>query len=745
LSKRSSVNTGEKEEQRPLVPLIVASVLIAVLILVITSLRQEASQVSSEGLKGNYLGFLFLINGNIVLVMVLGFLVIKNVAKLLLDRRKGLLGARLRTRLVVAFVGLALVPTAFLFLISRGIINSVFQYWFSPQVTSSVDGALAIARYHYDFLERTAKERSEIFSERLTIILPLLVGSDGVVGGVSELQSRQQERKTLLEKFLREKGRELGFSQSSVLRLDGSVVAAYIDSDKLPPGRYLEPQLVSFRLAGAGQTVTKPERSRYGDLIRSYVPIRSGEEISYILVTSSVETSELGELLSQVLNAYEDYRELRSYRIPLTSTYTLTLVVVSLLIVFAAVWVGFYLARSISGPIQALLEGTQQIAKTNLGHRIPEVGQDELSLLVRSFNKMTEDLSQTTGELDERRRYMETVLESIESGVLSLDGEKKILTCNRAAREILDLDESPVGDPLDALHSEELTTAISELESQGDKEVKENITLVRRGRTRHLQVSLSKLSFGSHTDGSVVLLDDLTEIIRAQKTVAWQEVAQRMAHEIKNPLTPIQLSAERIQRRLLSSSEISAQIKELITETTSTIGRSVETLRGLVNEFSRFARLPKARLEPLRVGDILRTIAGIFTESNPQIQFRYIVSNNDLKALGDREQLEAVLTNLFQNAAQAIERAGITDGVVSTTVTADDDEVTFRVADNGAGVPDADKPKLFQPYFSTRNGGTGLGLAIVSSIVADHGGSITVRDNQPAGAVFTFTLQRYLP
>jgi two-component system nitrogen regulation sensor histidine kinase NtrY len=215
-----------------------------------------------------------------------------------------------------------------------------------------------------------------------------------------------------------------------------------------------------------------------------------------------------------------------------------------------------------------------------------------------------------------------------------------------------------------------------------------------------------------------------------------------MAHEIKNPLTPIQLSAERIQRRLLSAGDVSSTNKELISETTETITRSVETLRSLVNEFSRFARLPKARLEPLLVIDSVRNIVNIFSQSNPEVAFPYQLSSQDLRVLGDREQIDAVFTNLFENGVQALERAGTSSPVITTTVEASGDLIIFKVADNGAGVPDADKPKLFEPYFSTRKGGTGLGLAIVSSIIADHGGEITVGDNFPTGAIFTFTLQR---
>lgn len=735
----------EAEERRPILPLIFAALLLAALLWLITFLREEAVNLGSQGFSANYLGFLFLINGNIILVMVLGFLVVKNVVKLVLDRNKGLLGSRLRARLVVAFVGLALVPTILLFLISRGIVTSVFQYWFSPQVTASVDGALAIAKYQYDSLEKNALNRTENFANRLSGLLPVLVDARGAAGGQEELNADVKEGRRLLRKYLEEKSHELNFAESTVFRSDGEELASYRDSALLRPGAHLNPNLATFQTAVSGQSSVRPERSRFGELVRAYVPVKVDGTVRYVLLTSIAETGKLGQLLSQVLDAYEDYRELRTYRIPLTSTYILTLIVVSLLILFTAIWVGFFLARTISGPIQLLAEGTQEIAKGNLSHRIPDVGRDELRMLVDSFNRMTEDLSRTTGELEERRRYMETVLESVGVGVLSLDVEGKIATSNRAAMAILGLKASPVGKTLESLGVAPLTKAVSDLSGASKTDVlnSENISLSQGGRTRYLQITVTSLEWTEvGKRGTVILVDDFTELVRAQRTAAWQEVARRMAHEIKNPLTPIQLSAQRLERRLSSSTHLSSEENALVKESAETITRSVETLRTLVNEFSRFARLPKANLGEMDLPEVIKYVLENFRESYPSVDFQLVAPVALPKISGDREQMVAVLTNIYENAVQSIERVECSSlsSKVVTTLKEDRGKLSVSIADNGIGVPEEDKPKLFEPYFSTRKGGTGLGLAIVSAILDDHGGRISVSDNTPRGAVFAFEL-----
>jgi len=730
----------QSEEKRPVLPLAIAVILFTALIILISFLREEAGQISSEGFSANYLGFLFLINGNIILVMVLGFLVIKNVVKLVLDRNRGILGAKLRTRLVVAFVGLALVPTILLFLISRGIISSVFQYWFSPQVTTAVDGALAIAKYQYETFEKKSLEHTEIFAGRLAKLLPRLLDVNTTAAGKDALSAEVEEGREILRKLFRAKSEEIGFKELSLYRLDGQLVVSFLDSSL---GELeFAPNLNQLRSAALGKASVRLERAPKTELVRAYVPVNGERGIIYVLVTSSAESGELGALLSQVLDSYEDYRELKTYRIPLTSSYILTLVVVSLLLLFAAVWVGFFLARNIVGPIQLLAEGTQQIARGNLSHRIPDVGQDELRMLVDSFNQMTSDLSRTTGELEERRHYIETILQSVGVGVISLDREMRITTFNGAAVKMLGVSGAVIGKRLEEIGAGETAELVKGmLEEQSSEELKtSNLSLVKAGRSRHLQVTVTSLK-SEEAGGAVVLLDDLTELVQAQRTAAWQEVARRMAHEIKNPLTPIQLSAQRIERRISSLGSIVPQEEQaVVVESTQTITRAVESLRNLVSEFSRFSRLPKARPELFDISNIAQQVVATFRESHPKVKFDISAVQVIIRA--DREQIEAVFTNLIENAVQALARLDPqpSSSAVSINISRSEEWASVSIADNGIGVLDGDKGKLFEPYFSTRKGGTGLGLAIVSSILSDHGGKIAVKDNYPCGAIFEFDL-----
>ncbi|MCB0324997.1 MAG: HAMP domain-containing protein, partial [Bdellovibrionales bacterium] len=382
-------------------------------------LQQEMPDIEAERTLTSNLGFFLLINLNIIVVMVLGFLVVKNLVKLVLDRRKNILGARLRSRLVVAFVGLSMIPTVLLFLIAKGMLERGLQEWFSPQIVSSVDGALGVARYHYESTEAAVYR----YTRRLTQGLEELYPHVASAAGVNDAAFAQPEAQRLIEHYLETKREELGLFDLSLVDQHGKVIAG---SSSLEARRNLVtlpgPNLTLVRRALLnGEAVVNPEQSIDGEFLRGYAPLhyslehsltgslpyrRQGQSFSsepqaappvlapprHVLIATHWVLPELARALGTVINAYDDYKELKSYRRPIASSYILTLVVVTLLIVFGAVWVGFYLARDLSVPIGLLAEGTEQVAHGNLDHQIPEVGDDELSVLVRSFNTMTADL-----------------------------------------------------------------------------------------------------------------------------------------------------------------------------------------------------------------------------------------------------------------------------------------------------------------------------------------------------------------
>jgi two-component system, NtrC family, nitrogen regulation sensor histidine kinase NtrY len=719
------------------------------------SLQEHLVGPNSDAFLASNVIYFLLINLNIIAVMVLGFLVIKNIVKLFLDRRRQILGARLRTRLVAAFVGVSLVPTVLLFMVSRQIVSSAMQEWFSPQVGASVQGALAVGRYHYSSAEAEVYRDLRYLSRKVGELAPYLLNGE----------PREAEKKAL-EGYLSEKLAEYGLRDISIVDSRGNAVI-HVSSPAAAPRAV---NLAAVQQAISGALIVNPEQSPDGEVLRGYGPVATSPvsglisgtvaqaelgsvvqngQAQFVVVSSLWVSSDLSELLSKIVDIYDDFNEQKSYRVPLASSYLLTLVIVTLMITFAAIWVGFFLARSLAVPIQQVLEGTQEVAKGNLGYRLAESGDDEMSTLMRSFNKMTSDLEQTTGELVARRRYMETVLASVEVGVLSFDGRRRVTTCNVSAGEMLNVSDvgavlgHPIAEVFPGAAVAKLEELVKELDEADTKFSTATMSMLERGESKHFQITATRiLGDEKEAQGVVVLFDDLTELVRAQRMAAWQEVARRMAHEIKNPLTPIQLSAQRIERKLHGVAE-----EDVLRECTTTILKQVETLRMLVNEFSRFARLPKCEPKPIALDAVLREATALFVATHPQLEVKLELASGLPRVNADAEQMSRALGNLLENAAAAIEKAGVQSGqprkgeiIVSSGISDDLRVVTLAVGDNGVGIPDSDKPRLFEPYFSRTKGGTGLGLAIVSSIIADHGGFIRVRDNHPYGAVFVIEL-----
>ena len=742
----------------------------------------EMSQASTSNIT-----FFIVINLNIILVMVLGFLVIKNLVRLVLDRRRNILGAKLRTRLVLAFMGLSLVPTVLLFLVAKGMLQKGFNEWLSPQIEVSTESALSLAKLYYKSFEEDLRARSEYFREHLESLSSLLEG----VSSNSDMSNLVASNNSVFNDFIKEKIREYNLYEAALVDAQGKY-AIRVSANSSEPVSIPEVNVASVYQALDGHSVVRPEQSLDAEFLRAYIPIGVSNKFSkasnipqsdllasdLVLVTTVRVAEDLSKSLGEVINAFDDFRELKTFRRPLASSYLLTLIVVTLLIIFGAIWVGFYLARELSIPIGLLAEGTQQLAGGNLSHRIPETGDDELSVLVRSFNKMTQDLADATGELTARRNYIETLVESVGVGVISVDDQNQISTCNPAAKLLLGIDYparelkniSDLPDPLnskllqmlDGLKQEDLYSTSGEA--------------VLSNGNRNLHLTLTRLvGQDSKAMGAVILLDDLTELVSVQRMAAWQEVARRIAHEIKNPLTPIRLSAERIQRKFgLSSNPVVSIIgtgeREIINESMQTIVKQVESLRNLVNEFSQFARMPKAKLQVENLNTLVANAINLYRGNYPDINFIVKTDSALPEFQLDSEQISRVIVNLLENSISAHRKLGLIDFDQSPTQialrsvtnllapsfnkikdflaiieisTQYDSELGIAnlvVADNGIGIAAQDKKKLFEPYFSFTEGGTGLGLAIVHNIVSDHNGFIRVKDNHPRGAIIQIEL-----
>jgi two-component system, NtrC family, nitrogen regulation sensor histidine kinase NtrY len=446
----------------------------------------------------------------------------------------------------------------------------------------------------------------------------------------------------------------------------------------------------------------------------------------------------------------------------------LILLLFTLLVLFGVSWVALFLAKQVTVPIQVLAEGTREVSSGNFEYQVPEQAQDELGLLVRSFNAMTvqlrdsrsqideftRNLQQAVQELERRRQLMETILESIPTAVLSLDSGGAILRSNSAVHRMFPAAPANASS-LEQLLGTEGTRIVQHLLRRALRMgvITREMETVVSGRVLHLAVTVSALGPRRANAGFVLVLDDLTELLRAQKSAAWQEVAQRIAHEIKNPLTPIQLSAQRLLRfldqhnpeqpRAQRQSESDAQLaelKQLVGECSALIEREVSTMAGLVNEFSQFVRFPAAKLSPTDANAVAREAVEVFADRLEGISVKTRLDASLPPVRGDHGLLRSVLVNLIDNAAEALEASALREIQVMTRFASESDSVEISVSDTGHGISPQDKDKLFLPHFSTKERGTGLGLAIVARIVAEHGGSVRVEDNFPVGSRFVIEL-----
>ncbi len=687
-----------------------------------------------------------LIGLNILLLVLLFLLILRNVVKLVFERKKKVLGAKLKTKLVVAFITLSLVPTILLFLIATFFITSSIENWFSVQVEGSLQESLIVAQVYYQDQANNALHYARQISQT-----------------IAQQRLLEKGHQSLLADLLKSKRVEynLGAVELIAPPLTSSFLirGPNLASVNFPP---LESKLVQEALRG--KEVTKIQSVGQGDLVRGLVPIFSPQnprEVIGILSAIFFVPQSLVSRVSEISGAFEDYKQLRMVKHPIRSLYLATLLLVTLVIIFVAIWFGLFLAKGITEPVQKLVEGIQRIVKGNLDFAIPKTSGDEIGTLVDSFNQMTHDLkfsksqvekahaelSKSNLELEQRRRYMEVVLRDVGTGVISLDSAGRLRTINRSAEKILGIDASQVlgkaytevlqGESLHLAH--ELARGVSRAENRS---ITQQIKLRVRSDMLTLLVKMAILRDEEERYlGMVVVLDDLTQLQKAQRAEAWREVARRIAHEIKNPLTPIQLSAQRLRKRYLNQF---GQDGAIFDECTKTIITQVEELKNLVNEFSSFARMPAANPTPNQLNEIIREAMVLYEAGHRQIRFEFKPDDKIPVFNLDKEQIKRVVVNLLDNAVSAVDAVAGKDGEGQILIESQLDPLMnlarIEVADNGCGVAPEDKPFLFEPYFSTKPSGTGLGLAIVNSIISDHHGYVRVKDNLPRGTRFIIEL-----
>ncbi len=682
-----------------------------------------------------YIGIIYVI---IILILVLAFLVIRNFVKLFFERKKKRIWSNLRTKLSLAFVLLSLVPTLLLFFASVSILKTSLESWFSSQVENSLSESFKVAtKYYDDYLTRS------------THIANILSSS------ISKMEN-SAIREGDFSSFFKQKQFEHGLDAIEFFIVDNEnnyIDIKKIKSEDMPPDGDTKVDSEKVKNGFAGNEDSLVEEVSTGHLIKGFSPVYlsgKGSEVNGVIVVSFLLREDLVAKVKSLEKAYKEYIIVRDIKGPIKTGNILILLIITLLIAFFATWFGIYLARNITDPIQQLAEGTSKVAKGELDFQIEATSDDEIATLVESFNKMThdlkdskvqidnanEDLKSKNIELEQRRRYMETMLKNIATGVISLDNLGKISTINKSAEEILGTRSEDVINK--SISDGEVPEQFLKFSELIDKMTKKGIITIER--ELHIEVEQKKITLLTNITklsdendnyiGLVMVLDDLTELVKAQRVAAWKEVASRIAHEIKNPLTPIQLSAQRLRRKYKS---VIKEDTEVFDECTKTIIKQVDDMKNLVNEFSNFARMPVANLSQNNLNELIEEVMSLYKNSLKTIKLEFLPDSNLPMLNLDKEQVKRVIINLLENSIASLTAD---NGNIITIETYYDKAIRLahiEVADNGCGISSDIESKLFEPYFSTKKSGTGLGLAIVKTIISDHHGYVRVKKNYPKG------------
>ncbi|MBZ5677258.1 MAG: HAMP domain-containing protein [Acidobacteriia bacterium] len=609
-----------------------------------------------------------------LLTVTLGFMLFRETVKLYLERQRNREGSRIRSKLVFGALALSLLPVVFLVLFSYAVLNRNLDKWFSAPV------------------------------EGMNIQL-----RDAAVGLGEEVQSRADALAHWLAALPEVKNGTADFSK---LCRENRIEELRIDTAE--GNRVL-----------CAATASVP-------LFSSRTEISGGTLV--VRVRPHVDVVDTQKQIQAYVNKYN---QLSADRRSLRYLYLLFQVLIALFILFVATWIALILAKQISVPISALLDAASQVRKGNLSYRVNVPANDEMATLVRGFNQMIDGLEDNSRELESRRRFTEAILESIPTGVISLTSDGRIQRVNRALRGLFPADQveraATLGDLFPPEHAAELRYLMKRARRTGL--AASQVDLERPGQVLHLALTVSALpAHEPAAPGYVVVLEDTSEMLRAQKAEAWHEVARRIAHELKNPLTPIALSAERIARQLDRGAS-TPESHRVLRECAATISREVESVKTLADEFSQFSRFPKAQMVPCDLNAVVRNGLDVFDGRLDGIDVRADLAPDLPRVNLDPDQFKRVVVNLVDNAAEAMRDAMVKRLMVVTRATSAD-SVELLVADTGCGISAGDKEKLFLPYFSTKGRGTGLGLAIVSHILSEHGGRIRVEDNRPTGTRF---------
>ena len=758
IERRKQPGSPNARPPRRTVPWLLAGIVLILLAIIVAQQLINFATVLPPETGSDTLLLYALSSLNFAAFIVFSFILLRNLLRLRRERREREPGSRIQTRLLIYFIGLSLLPITAMAAFSYLFLNRSIEKW--------------MGRLPENVVERVREQQREslaLQNEKLTETATLLAAT---------VKARPQpEWQSSLDQ-LASTGQ---LAAIEIVSTSGQIVAR--SEGSIPDSQ--KDELSEILRNGEQSSVDSIADGKGFDLVS--VPLASGTRL--IFVPQRLSDTDVNDTIAGSQREYQHLLQ-RQRKVRLLGVSTLGLM--TLLLLFASTWVAIHLARGFAAPIRSLVGASKEVARGNLSYRVDTIADEELALLAESFNQMTAELDANRKHIEagaatlkeknlaieERRNYIETVLESLSTGVVSLDQNDFVTTINKAAVSILKLSEAPPAwAKLTALLNAEDRVVLERLLRRARRagRAAEQAQLTRGSVGGAVPVMLNATALRETSNdgrGVVLVIEDLSELLTAQRAAAWSEVARRIAHEIKNPLTPIQLSAERIARnfRVRSNGVSTAggsegvstsardnqmstngngpalteqndeELTRIVEECTTSITREVAGLKALVDEFSRFARMPAPRLEPGDLNELVRQTGQLYTDRLDGVELRLSLDEQLPPAMLDAEQMKRVFVNLIDNALEALADKDERAVIVSTKHVSNRDLIVATVEDTGEGIPAGDFKRLFQPYFSTRGRGTGLGLAIVSRIVTEHGGRVFAEANNPRGARFVIEL-----
>ena len=715
----------------------VAILVVIAVIILLTYIESHLSTIEVLLPISNEVLIFGLININLILIIFLIFLIARNLTKLIFERRRGILGSKLRTKLVVAFMILSLIPTVVLFLVSIKFLSYSIDSRFDIKMGKAFNLSLEVAQDTYQKYSDNAKYYA------------LQIGAE-----ITDNKLYEKEQADYLGAFLQQRQRYFNLGSIAVHfdnREEDLFLKAPENPDILPPR--FSPRVLEDAFMGKDLSIVSSVGG--GDIISGIAPIYSNfspKEVIGVIAASYYIDKELIAKMAVISKTSEEYKQISLLKDPIKISYIITLFIVTLLIVFSSMWFGLFLAKGITVPVQELAEATREVAHGNLDYHIDALAEDEIGVLADSFNQMTKDLKESSLELkqvntdlDQRRKYMETVLRNVSAGVVSINNDNVVSTINRAAEKMLGIKGEEIlnrryEDVLQPEHMKVVEELLEDLHANEGSFVERQLQLIVKDSVIAILVSATILRDDEDNYlGVVAVFEDITQLQKSERIAAWREAAKRIAHEIKNPLTPVKLSAERLQRKY--GDKIVGEKDPVFHECTKTIINQVEILKNLVNEFSQFARMPVTNPTPNDLNAVVEDSVILFQDAHKDVTFDFH-KDPGLPVINiDEQQIKRVMVNLLDNAVAAVSMVDH-DGKVEIRTQYDTSHrrIGLEVRDNGLGISPQDKMRLFEPYFSTKKAGTGLGLVIVSSIISDHNGSVNIMDNIQGGTVVSIEL-----